>query len=75
MSYRRPLLLSCVAALAVTASVNAAPQPVELNPSDAMPAAPVPIVPLPPALIGAGASIALATVLRMSRHRRWITLR
>ena len=74
MSYPRTILFSYAAGLALTVGVQASPLN-DSNPSDAMPAAPVPIVPLPPALVGAGVSIGIATALRFTRHRRWITLR
>ena len=69
-------LIGLMAGLAVAASA----EPVD---ADWLPAAKdaavnpgtVPIVPLPPAVYGSMASIAMLLVLRHSKHRRWVTLR
>ena len=76
MSRKLLLTLGCIAFLAVTAQTKADPA-TAADPSlaDATPPSPVPIVPLPPALLGAAASVAIATALRWSRHRQWIMLR
>ena len=75
MSSRRALLVFYAITLSMTTANVQAATPRDTTASDAMPAAPIPIVPLPPALVGAGASIGIAALLRFSRHRRWITLR